>query len=157
MDIIESQVKGLHDYVDDNVDDNKKWQNQQSNRQTDYETNINTMSTSMNDMGSKIDKLVGLFQTNSLDADGSNPPGKRPVDSLSPDHHANTDKQYPQKEKFNHSNHDKNKTQAYNNHYKAGMTTSPPSKLSQFPSQPNGSDDEMHSPKNRSDAAGEGQ
>ena len=35
LDVIESQVKSLHDYVHDN----KQWQNQQSNRQMDYKNN----------------------------------------------------------------------------------------------------------------------
>ena len=151
LDVIESQVKGLHDYVHDN----KKWQNQQSNRQTDYEKNITTMSSSMNDMGSKIDKLVGLFQTNSLDADG-NPPGKRTVDSLSPEHHAKMNRHYPQKAKFNHSNDESPYTTPTNTqqHY-IGMTSPLPN--THLPSQPDESDDEMQNPMNRLDEVGDGQ
>ena len=152
LDAIETQVKGLHDYVHDN----KQWQNQQSNRQTDHETNVTTMSTTMNDMGNKIDKLVGLFLTNSLDDDG-NPPGKRPIDSLSPEHHAKMNRQYQQKAKFNHSNNDDTETTKNPNtqDYQNGMTS--PLTTSTFPSQPNQSDDEMQYPKSRQDEVGEGQ
>ena len=149
LNVIETQVKGLHSYAHDN----KKWQNQQSNRQTDYEKNITTMSSTMYDMGSKIDKLVGLFQTNSLEAD-ENPPGKRNVGSLSPEHHAKMNQQYPQKAKFNHLNHnidmtENNDTPPYENEMVSHLSNS------QTHSQPNESDAEMQH--NRLDEVGEGQ
>jgi hypothetical protein len=78
LDTIETQVKELHNYVDDN----KKWQTQQSNRQTDFQTNMNSMATSMYAMGGKIDTLVDLFQSNSIEDEG-NLTGKRTVDNIS--------------------------------------------------------------------------
>ena len=136
---IETQVNELHTYVNDN----KKWQNQQTNRQTDFQTNINNMSHSMNSMGNKLDTLVGLFQTNSLEDDG-NPQGKRPGESLSPDHQAKRDKQIHQKAKIQHKkNEGIQQTQNDTQTQSEGMTSTL-SQLNTY-SQPPEHDEEMTS------------
>ena len=136
---IETQVNELHTYVNDN----NKWQNQQSNRQTDFQSNINNMSESMNAMGNKLDKLVGLFQTNSLEDDG-NPQGKRPVDSLSPNHHAKKDKQNHQKAKFQHKINGTHKKSTNDTQTQSEGMTSTLSPLNNY-SQPPERDEEMTS------------
>lgn len=149
---IETQVNELHNYVNDN----KKWQNQQSNRQTDFQSNINQMSTSMNDMGSKLDKLVGLFQTNSLEEVGQIP-GKRSADNLSPDHHAKTNKSLQQKAKLNHLDVTATPTMTNNNTDTQEGMTSPLPTPTTYLSQPFESDEEMNSPQKRFDEVGKGQ
>ena len=153
LDTIETQVNELHNYVDDN----KKWQNQQTNRQTDFQTNMNTMATSMCSMGGKIDKLVGLFQTNSLEEEG-NPPGKRTVDSLSPDHHAKIDNNHHQKAKLQHRNvvPDTPPTNHDIQPHSVGMTSTL-SPLQNFESHPSASDEDMSSPQKRYEGAGKEQ
>ena len=83
-----------------------------------------------------------------------NPPGKRNVGSLSPEHHAKMNQQYPQKAKFNHLKHnndmtENNDTPLYENELASHLSHS------QTPSQPNESDAEMQH--NRLDEVGEGQ
>ena len=151
---IETQVKELHNYVNDN----QKWQNQQTNRQTDLQTNMYSMSESMNDMGSKLDKLVGLLQTTSLDEEG-NPPGKRTADSLSPDHKAKMNQKFHQKAKTQHKHDnykDINQTDENQPTQKDGMTSTLPI-LNNYNSQPNEPDEEMNSPKKGFDEVGKGQ
>ena len=152
--IIETQVNELHNYVNDN----QKWQNQQTNRQTDLQTNMYSMSKSMNDMGGKLDTLVGLFQTTSLDEEG-NPQGKRTADSLSPDHKAKMDQKMYQKAKTQHKHDIINEIPLTDDDTltkKVGMT-SPLSKLVKLNSQPNESDEEMNSSKDGFDEVGTGQ
>ena len=149
---IETQVSELHNYVNDN----KKWQNQQTNRQSDFQSNINNMSTSMNDMGSKLDKLVGLFQTNSIEEDGQ-PQGKRSADRLSPNHNAKIEQKNYQKAKFQHKNIATATPPTHHDQVpqNEGMTST----LSDnnFTSQPFESDEEMSSPQKRFEEVGEGQ
>jgi hypothetical protein len=152
LDTIEVQVKELHNYVDDN----KKWQSQQTTRQTDFQQNMNVMASTMCAMGGKIDKLVGLFQSNSLDDDGN--PGKRPVDKLSPDHHATYTNDQNQKAKRQHQNKDQaappiNIEQSPNSR---GMTSTL-SSLQTLNSHPSTSDEEMSSPQERYEGAGKEQ
>ena len=150
---IETQVNELHNYVNDN----QNWQNQQTNRQTDLQTNMYSMSKTMNDMGSKLDKLVGLLQTTSLEEE-DNPQGKRPADSLSPDHKAKMDKQQHQKAKTNHQKERTNKIPLSNEDTTPrDGATSPPATPNNFDSRPHESDEEMNSPQKRFDEVGKGQ
>lgn len=154
LDSIEAQVNELHHYVNDN----KQWQKSQSNRQTAFQTNMNCMTTTMNDMGGKIDKLVGLFQSNSLE-ENNNMQGKRPADSLSPDHTAKMDNKHSQKAKTQHKYIGDGTTTIKdkdNTNITAGLT-SPLSKLNNLTTQPNESDDEMNSPRKGFEEVGKGQ
>jgi hypothetical protein len=152
LDTIEVQVKELHNYVDDN----KKWQSQQTSRQTDFQQNMNVMASTMNSMGGKIDKLVGLFQTNSLEEDGHS--GKRAVDKLSPDHHAKHNNAQKQKAKRQYQ-HEEQATPPIHMEQSAqsGGMTSTLSPLQTFNSHPSTTDEDMSSPQERYEGAGKEQ
>jgi hypothetical protein len=153
LDTIETQVKELHNYVEDN----KQWQNQQTNTQTDLQRNMYNMSQSMHDMGSKLDKLVGILQTTSLEED-DHAQGKRTADRLSPTHKAHMEKQQHQKAQMTHNKTGISKipiTSDGNN--QRDDTTSPQAPLNKYTPQPQESDEEMNSPQKRFNGVGEGQ